>query len=70
MVALPTYKNDERRSRTLHEMDTYMERWPHVGKVRKIFTCVMKDVLYNHVETVMWHANGSTVNLPKKQSTK
>ena len=34
------------------------------------FTRVMKDLLFNYVETVMWHANGSTANLHREQSTK
>ena len=31
------------------------------------FTHVMKNLLCNYVETAMWHANGSTGNLPKEQ---
>ena len=39
-------------------------------KQKSQFIRVMKDLLYNFAETAMWHACGSTANLPKEQSTK
>ena len=31
------------------------------------FTLMMKDLQYNNAETVMWHASGSTANLPRSK---